>query len=80
VRYVEFKAVVETELRRNAEGLTWVALRDQLQLPYERPCPNWTRRLEREIGLSRTKGSGRAFVWKVNSEQLVILGFITIDL
>ena len=71
MRYVEFKAVIDKELRKNPGGLTWVALRDQLQLPYERPCPNWTRRLGHEIGLSRAKGEGRAFVWKVRKRSHV---------
>ncbi len=71
MRYVEFKETIGMELRKNPGELTWVELRDQLQLPYERPCPNWTRRLEREIGLSRAKGSGRAFVWKVRKRSQV---------
>ena len=71
MRYVEFKAAIDNELRGKPGGLTWAELRDQLHLPYERPCPNWTRRLEREIGLSRAKGSGRAFVWKVRKRSRV---------
>ena len=44
---------------------TWAQLRADLDLPYDRPCPSWTKRLEEEIGLTRTKGVGRALVWKV---------------
>ena len=65
MKYVEFRDAIAKALRRNRCGLTWVKLRDTLDLPYERPCPNWTRRLEEEIGLSRVKGEGRALVWKI---------------
>jgi hypothetical protein len=65
MRYIEFRDVVETYLRRNRLGRTWAEIRDALDLPYERPCPTWVRRLENEIGLRRTKGDGRALVWHV---------------
>ena len=65
MRYTEYRDTIHRRLRRTAAGLTWSELRDQLDLPYDRPCPNWTKRLEKEIGLTRTKGSGRALVWKV---------------
>jgi hypothetical protein len=48
--------------------LTWAQLRDRLKLPYDRPCPAWTARLEKEIGLMRGRdgnGGGRSFVWRV---------------
>jgi hypothetical protein len=35
------------------------------RLPYHRPCPAWTARLESDIGLVRGKGTGRALVWKL---------------
>jgi len=65
MRYVEFRDAIAGELRRNPKGLTWAELKAQRALPYERPCPTWTRQLEKEIGLSRAKGSGRAYVWKI---------------
>ena len=65
--YNEFRDVIQRQLRRQRMGLTWKELRDALDLPYTRPCPNWTRRLEDEIGLTRTKGTGRALVWKLAS-------------
>ena len=71
MRYVEFREAIENELRKNPEGLTWVKLRDRLRLPYDQPCGSWTRRLEDEIGLSRLKGSGRAYVWKVRRRSPV---------
>ncbi len=65
MRYIEFKEAIGEALRRNTDGLTWAELRERLERQYKRPCPTWTRNLEREIGLSRKKGSGRALVWRV---------------
>ena len=63
--YVEYSKAIRDELRRNSAGLTWSELRERLRLPYDSPCPAWTRRMEAELGLSRTRGSGRAYVWTV---------------
>ncbi len=65
MRYHEFRDAIRGELFRHPSGLTSVRLRARLDLPYDRPCPEWTRRLEKEIGLTRTKGEGRALMWKV---------------
>lgn len=65
MRYEEFRDAVRDTLRCSREGLTWRELRDAARLPYERACPTWTARLEREIGLVREKGRGRAHVWRV---------------
>jgi len=69
MRYVEFRDSIQHELRRNVAGLTWAQLRERLGLPYDRPCPVWTKQLEREIGLSRDRGSGRALIWKVGGPK-----------
>jgi hypothetical protein len=65
MRYVDFRDSILRELQRHRTGLTWAQLQDRLALPYQRPCPTWTKQLEDEIGLCRTKGEGRALVWKV---------------
>lgn len=65
MRYHEFRDSIRQELRRYPDGLTWADLRDQLALPYDRPCPTWVRCLEKEIGLVRTKGPTRAYLWKM---------------
>jgi hypothetical protein len=64
--YAEFKHAIGSELRKNSSGMTWNDLKTALDLPYERPCPEWVRQLELEIGLVRRKGAGRALVWRVN--------------
>jgi hypothetical protein len=65
MRYAEYKDAIRRELRRSPQGLTWLQLQQRLNLPYDRPCATWTHLLEREIGLSRKKGDGRAFLWRV---------------
>jgi hypothetical protein len=69
MRYVEFRDQIRTALRRTPTGLTWDELRDGLALPYDRPCPQWTRQLEQEIGLTRARGVGRALVWKLSTAR-----------
>lgn len=68
MRYVEFKAAIQQHLQRNCHGATWAELRETLALPYDRPCPEWTRQLEEEIGLIRRKGTGRSLVWELSSK------------
>ncbi len=65
--YPDFKAAIQQHLKRSRAGATWVELRDRLGLPYERACPEWTRRLEEDIGLIRRKGMGRALVWALQT-------------
>ena len=63
--YVAFKSAIAGELKKHRAGKTWKALRADLRLPYDRPCPEWTRKLVSEIGLVREKGEGRALVWRL---------------
>ena len=65
MRYAEFRDAVTRYLRRRTRGRTWSQIRDDLGLPYKRPCPTWTAKLEAEVGLTRSRGSGRALVWRV---------------
>ena len=66
MKYIDYRNSVHNELRRHAAGRTWAELQRRLGLPYERPCPAWTKQLETDIGLVRVKGAGRALVWKVS--------------
>jgi hypothetical protein len=68
MRFVDFRDQIHEELRRNPDGLTWKQLKQRLNLPYESPCPTWVRQLEEEIGLKRSKGSGRAYIWRLLHE------------
>lgn len=65
MRYVDFRTVIRDELLQNPAGLTWKELKERLDLPYDRPCPTWVKRLEQEAGVSRARGSGRAYVWQI---------------
>jgi hypothetical protein len=49
--------------------MTWAQLKQNLDLPYTTACPDWTRRLEKEIGLTRSPGSQRAYIWRVNRSK-----------
>ena len=69
MRYVDFRDMIQEELRQNPAGLTWAELKERLDLPYDRPCPTWVRRMEQEVGLSKAKGPGRAYAWKVRPEK-----------
>lgn len=66
MRYVDFRDVILEELRQNPAGLTWAELKERLDLPYDRPCPTWVGRMKQEVGLSRDRGSGRSYVWRVS--------------
>lgn len=69
MRYVDFRDSIQKELLRFSEGRTWAELRERLALPYERPCPAWTRCLEQEIGLVPAKGDGRTLLWKLGPRK-----------
>ena len=73
MRYVEFRDAIARALGKRPAGMTWVELREAAELPYERPCPEWTRRLEAEIGLERTppadRSGGRRHVWTLKRSQ-----------
>jgi len=66
MRYIDFRDAIQSELRMNPDGLTWAQLKDHLDLPYDRPCQTWVYRMEEEIGLTRSQGTERAFVWKLS--------------
>ena len=65
MRYLQYRDAIHAELQRNAAGLTWAQLRSRLGLPYDRPCPAWTKQLEKDIGLRRIKRDSRTLLWQV---------------
>lgn len=62
MKYEQFRDSIRGYLQRHPEGSTWKALKSDLRLSYEIPCPTWVHRLESEIGLVRKPGSP-AKVW-----------------
>jgi hypothetical protein len=65
MRFVEFQSLICEELLQHPKGFTWAELGERLDLPYDRPCSTWVKRLEEESGLTRARGSGRAYLWKL---------------
>ncbi len=65
MRYVDFRDMIQNELRQNPAGLTWAQLKERIDLHSDRPCQTWVNRMEQEIGLTRARNTGRAFVWKL---------------
>lgn len=66
MRYVDFRDQIQIALIESPDGLTWKELKEQLKLPYEQPCQTWLKQMEAEIGLTRSRGSQRAYTWKIN--------------
>lgn len=64
MRYTEFRDAIRQALLAHPEGLTWPQLKTSLNLPYERPCPNWVGRLGKEIALTRKGRPGTSFSGK----------------
>jgi hypothetical protein len=62
MRYEQFRDLVRNELRVRKGGTTWTVLKARLRLPQRTPCYTWIYRLEKEIGLRRTRGP-RGMVW-----------------
>jgi len=46
--------------------MTWTKLRNNLQLDQVVPNNKWVRRMEKDIGLMRVKGSDAVILWRVN--------------
>ena len=63
--YLEFRDKIRARLEITPDGLEWKQLREKLNLPSKHACPEWTKSLEKDIGLVRVKGTGRALVWKI---------------
>lgn len=65
MKYTEFRDSIRKVLEGSLTGMTWKELKQSLDLPYERPCPQWVGRLEREIGLVRREKKANALIWRV---------------
>jgi len=67
MRYSAFRTGIAAELGAKPDGMTWSELRETLHLPYLRPCPEWVKMLERDIGLTRNEKRGNALIWKLRN-------------
>ena len=64
--YEQFRDKIRQTLEYNDIGMTWTRLRNNLQLDQVVPNNKWVRRLEKDIGLMRVKGSDGVILWRVN--------------
>jgi hypothetical protein len=71
VTYPRFRDSIAATLARHPAGLTWREVNAKSRLALDRPCPEWTRRLEHEIGLVRRPGQTRALVWQISAPDRV---------
>ncbi len=64
--YEVFSEKIAATLTTEAGPLTWTEIRTKAGLPQKFPNNEWVRRLERDIGLSRTKDAHGIINWKLN--------------
>jgi hypothetical protein len=67
--YLRFRDSIAATLARHPAGLTWREVNVKARLATTRPCPEWVGRLEKEIGLVRRPGEGRALLWKIAARK-----------
>jgi len=65
MRYVEFREKIRLCLESAPDGMTWMELCQVAALPYRRPCPEWVKQLELDLGLIRDRRQGRALIWEL---------------
>ena len=68
MRFSEFRERIVSDLKGEPEGLTWKELKRRNGLPYDRPCPEWTKTLENESGVVRKRRRGRELLWEIDPE------------
>jgi len=63
--YEEFRQIIKEELQKAQEGLTWTQIRKRRPEIYQKfPANQWVRRMERDIGLIRSKEKGKT-LWRL---------------
>lgn len=64
--YDDFSTRISDTLRAEGRPLTWTEIRTRSGLPQKFPNNEWVRRLERDIGLTRTKDSHGIINWAID--------------
>jgi antitoxin component of MazEF toxin-antitoxin module len=64
--YEEFRDKIKGVLQYNDKGMTCTQVRARLKLDQVVPNNKWVRRMEKDIGLMRVKGTDGVIVWRVN--------------
>lgn len=63
--YEEFRQIIEQELKKAPHGLTWTQIRERRPEIYQKfPANQWVRRMEKDIGLMRSKKAGKV-IWRL---------------
>jgi len=63
--YEEFKQIVKEELEKAPDGLTWSQIRERRPELYQKfPANQWVRRMEKDIGLTRSTLAGKT-IWRL---------------
>lgn len=57
--YEEFRDRIQNVLKSEPEGLTWTEIRKRADLYQKFPANQWVRRMEKDIGLIRTRKAGK---------------------
>ena len=67
--YDDFKAKVATTLKSESGPMTWTEVRTKAGLPQLFPNNQWVRRMEKDIGLQRTKDSHGIISWDLAGDE-----------
>ena len=67
--YDDFRAKVAATLKSESGPLTWTEVRTRAGLPQLFPNNQWVRRMEKDIGLQRTKDPHGIVYWKLASDE-----------
>ncbi len=65
VTYESFRDTVKRELEASRAPLTWTEIRTLAKLPEKFPNNQWVRRMERDIGLHRSKDGHGIIKWSL---------------
>ncbi len=68
--YAAFRDAVRGTLKGATEPLTWTEIRTIAKLPEKFPNNQWVRRMEGEIGLTRTKDGHGIIKWSLGRRAI----------
>jgi hypothetical protein len=63
--YEAFRSQVEQALRNAKQDLTWTEIRTSAKLPQLFPNNQWVHRLEKDIGLQRSRDAHGIIQWRL---------------
>lgn len=65
MNYEDFRSKVETALRSTGHDLTWTEIRTSTKLPQLFPNNQWVHKLEKDIGLMRSRDAHGIIKWRI---------------